>query len=76
MIPVEPPVKDPEAVRIVVEPKLGTLAKLMLSLFAGLAWAMKSVLGSEAVPPGFGVVTEMGSVPAVAMSEAGIEACN
>lgn len=46
----------------------------MLSLFAGGACAMKSVFGSDVVPPGLGEVTVIASVPAVAMSEAGIEA--
>ena len=49
-------------------------AKLMLSFVAGGACATISVFGSEGVPPGTGVVTEIANDPAVAMSEAGIEA--
>jgi hypothetical protein len=50
------------------------VAKLMLSFVPGDACATISVFGSEAVPPGTGVVTEIASDPAVAMSEAGIDA--
>lgn len=74
VIAVEPPVKGPEAVRIVVPPALWSNAKLMLSLFAGGACAIKRVFGSDVVPPGFGDVTVIARVPAVAISEAGIDA--
>src|SRR5262252_9067231 len=46
----------------------------MLSLLAGGACATKSVFGSDVVPPGLGEVTVMASVPAAAISDAGIEA--
>lgn len=72
--PVAPPVNGPDAVRTVLPPCLESSAKLMLSLLAGAAWAIKSVFGSEVVPPGFGVVTVIANVPAVAISEAGMEA--
>jgi hypothetical protein len=46
----------------------------MSSFVAGVACATTSVFGSEVVPPGTGVVTVMARDPAVAMSEAGIDA--